>query len=89
MTAIVLPWVVGAMVFALFLNLLRLLRGPDLLDRVLALDTLYINALALMVALGLLFNTKVYFEAALVVAMVGFIGTLVLAKFVARGNVME
>jgi multicomponent K+:H+ antiporter subunit F len=89
MTQAVLPWVMGVLVFALFLNLLRLLRGPGILDRVLALDTLYINALALLVVLGIYFNSKVYFEAALVIAMMGFVGTVVLSKFIARGNVME
>lgn len=89
MTEAVLPWVMGALVLALLLNLARLLRGPSALDRVLALDTLYINALALLVLLGIYFRTMVYFEAALVIAMLGFVGTVVLSKFLARGNVME
>jgi multicomponent K+:H+ antiporter subunit F len=89
MTAMVLPWVMGAFVIALLLNLWRLLRGPGILDRVLALDTLYVNVLALLIVIGIHFRTAVYFEAALIIAMLGFLGTVVLSKFLSRGNVME
>jgi multicomponent K+:H+ antiporter subunit F len=89
MTATVLPWVMGALTLALLLNLARLLRGPAPLDRVIALDTLYINALALLIVLGIHFRTQLYFEAALVIAMLGFLGTVVLAKFLARRNILE
>jgi multicomponent K+:H+ antiporter subunit F len=74
---------------ALLLTGWRLLVGPDVLDRVLALDTLYVNALALVVLLGMKFRTQVYFEAALVIAMLGFVGTVVTARFVARGDVVD
>ena len=67
----------------------RLLRGPDVLDRVLALDTLYVNALAIVVLLGLKFSTQVFFEAALVIAMLGFVGTVVTARFISRGDVID
>ncbi len=74
---------------ALLLTCWRLLVGPDALDRVLALDTLYVNALALVVLLGVKFRTQVYFEAALVIAMLGFVGTVVTARFVGRGDVVD
>jgi multicomponent K+:H+ antiporter subunit F len=79
----------GMFGLALLLSCWRLLVGPDVLDRVLALDTLYVNALAIVVLLGLRFGTQVYFEAALVIAMLGFVGTVVTARFVGRGDVID
>jgi multicomponent K+:H+ antiporter subunit F len=67
----------------------RLLRGPEATDRVLALDTLYINAVALVVLLGILWRTNMLFEAALIVAMLGFVSTVALARFLSRGDVLE
>ena len=67
----------------------RLLRGPDATDRVLALDTLYVNTVALVILLGLRFASTLLFEAALVIAMLGFIATVALARFLARGDVLE
>ncbi|MFM1991676.1 MAG: hypothetical protein RJA99_4633 [Pseudomonadota bacterium] len=74
---------------AMLLSCWRLLVGPDVLDRVLALDTLYVNALAVVILLGIRFRTQVYFEAALVIALLGFVGTVVTARFVARGDVID
>lgn len=74
---------------AVLLSLYRLARGPDLLDRVLALDTLTINAIALIVVLGLWYGTTMYFEAAMLFAMVGFLSTVAFCKFRLRGNVIE
>jgi len=87
--ATVLPYAIGAFTLALALNLYRLLRGPGLPDRILALDTLYINSLALLILVGIHFGTAVYFEAALVIAALGFVGTVVLSKFVLRGDIVE
>jgi multicomponent K+:H+ antiporter subunit F len=87
--AAVMPWVTGALALALALSAWRLLRGPSLPDRVLALDTLYINALALLVVLGLWQQTKTYFEVAMLIALLGFVGTVALCKFVARGDIAE
>jgi multicomponent K+:H+ antiporter subunit F len=84
-----LPYAIGAFSLALVLNLYRLLRGPGLADRILALDTLYINSLALLILVGIHFDTTVFFEAALVIAMMGFVGTVVLSKFVIRGDIVE
>lgn len=88
-TATILPWIIAAFALALLLNTWRLLIGPSLVDRVLALDTLYINTLALLILLGVYFDTVLYFEAALVIAMMGFIGTVMVSKFLLRGDVVE
>ena len=80
---------VTMIVAAIALNLWRLLRGPSMLDRVLALDTMYINAIALLVLLGVLRGSRLYFESALLIAMVGFVSTVALCKFVLRGNIIE
>ncbi|MGE0260581.1 MAG: K+/H+ antiporter subunit F [Alphaproteobacteria bacterium] len=79
----------GAVSMAMLLALYRLFRGPDIVDRVLALDTLVINLIALIVLAGIVYGTTIYFEAALLFAMVGFIGTVSLCKFLLRGNVIE
>lgn len=84
-----LPWLMAAFALALALNAWRLFRGPSLPDRILALDTLYINALALLVLLGLQGLTKAYFEVALLIGLLGFIGTVVLSKYLLRGDIAE
>ncbi len=85
----VLPFAIGAFALAILLSAWRLLRGPDMPDRILALDTLYINSLALLVLAGLQYGTNLYFEVALVMSMLGFIGTVVLSKFLSRGDIAE
>jgi multicomponent K+:H+ antiporter subunit F len=87
--AVVLPWVALAFALALLLCAWRLFKGPSLPDRILALDTLYINALALLVVLGLVRGSKVFFEVALLIGLLGFVGTVVLARYVLRGSVIE
>lgn len=87
--ATVLPWAMAAFVVAMALNAWRLLRGPSLVDRILALDTLYINTIALLVLLGIQRSTPLYFEAALVIAMLGFASTVVLSKYLLRGSIVE
>ncbi len=67
----------------------RLLKGPSATDRILAVDTLYMNAVALIVLLGLRWDTPLLFEAALLVAMLGFASTVGLARFLTRGDVVE
>ena len=74
---------------ALLLNFWRLVRGPDLPDRILALDTMYINTVALLVLFGIHLGLTVYFEAALLIALVGFVGTVALCKFLLRGDIIE
>ncbi len=67
----------------------RLLHGPRAQDRVLALDTLYVNALMIMLIIGIRTGSTLYFEAALVIGMLGFVATVALAKFLLRGEVIE
>lgn len=74
---------------AMLMNLYRLLIGPDVTDRILALDTLVINAIALVILAGILFSTMAYFEVALLFAMVGFLTSVSYCKYLLRGNVME
>jgi len=74
---------------AMTLNLWRLWRGPDTVDRVLALDTLAINAIALLVLFGIRAGSDVYFEAALIIAVMGFVGTAALCKYLLRGDIIE
>jgi len=78
-----------AITVASLLTLYRLVRGPDVLDRILALDTLVINTIGLIVVIGLWFRSTMYFEAALLFAMVGFLTTVALCKYLLRGNVIE
>lgn len=87
--SVALPWLIGAFALSLLLAAYRLLAGPTLPDRVLALDTLYINACALLVLSGIYFGTALYFEAALLIGMLGFVGTVVLSKFILRGDIVE
>jgi len=77
------------LVAAFALVLWRLVVGPRTEDRVLALDTLYINTVALLVVYGIELGDPLYYEAALLIALLGFVGTVSLAKFLLRGDVIE
>ncbi|MFY4729461.1 K+/H+ antiporter subunit F [Nitrospira sp. BLG_2] len=79
----------GSLTLALTLCLIRLMRGPDPADRVLAFDTLYINTIALLIVLDIYLSTSIFFEAAVLIALTGFVATASLARFLARGKVME
>lgn len=74
---------------AIALNLWRLVAGPSLPDRILALDTMYINAIALLVLFGIYEGSMLYFEAALLIAVMGFVGTVALSKYLLRGDIIE
>nr|WP_222531114.1 K+/H+ antiporter subunit F [Azospirillum sp. 412522] len=76
---------VAAMAFATF----RVLRGPRAQDRVLGLDTLYVTATMLLLTFGIRTGSILYFEAALIIALLGFVSTAALAKFLMRGEVIE
>lgn len=80
---------IAAFAVAMVLNLYRLLRGPAVTDRILALDTLYVNTIALLVLVGMQQGSTIYFEAAVIIAMLGFVGTVVLSKFVIRPDIIE
>jgi multicomponent K+:H+ antiporter subunit F len=71
------------------LTLYRLARGPSAPDRILALDTLVINAIALVVLFGIIHGTAIYFESALLFAMVGFVTTVAFCRYLLRGNIIE
>lgn len=75
--------------FALICALFRMLRGPRAQDRVLGLDASYLNGMLLLLLFGIRSGETVYFEAALIIAVLGFIGTAALAKFLMRGEVIE
>ncbi len=79
----------GSFAIALLLCLWRLMKGPTIADRVLALDTAVINAIALIMLYGIASNAALYFEAALLFAMVGFISTVAYCRFVLRGDIIE
>jgi multicomponent K+:H+ antiporter subunit F len=79
----------GLIGVSLLLNLWRLLRGPAIVDRILALDTMFINAIALLVVYGIHVSTGLYFEIVLLVALMGFIGTIALCKYFLRGDIIE
>ncbi|MFC6670462.1 K+/H+ antiporter subunit F [Marinobacterium aestuariivivens] len=85
----VLPLVLTMVSLALILNLWSLQAGPSLPDRTLALDTMYINSSALIILFGIWKGTALYFEAALLIAMLGFIGTVAVCKYLLRGDIIE
>jgi multicomponent K+:H+ antiporter subunit F len=89
MIALALQIAAGAVALALLLNGWRLLKGPTLGDRILALDTMVINVIALIVLIGMAGGIETYFEAALLLAMVGFVGTIAFCKFILRGDIVE
>lgn len=74
---------------AMFCAAWRALRGPRAQDRVVGLDTLYVNGMLLLLTFGIRSGTAVYFEVALVISLLGFVGTAALAKFLMRGEVIE
>jgi multicomponent K+:H+ antiporter subunit F len=89
MIAMGVTFAAGCFSLALVLNLWRLLTAPSMADRILALDTMAINMIALVVLLGIATGLKAFFEVSLVVAMVGFVSTVAYARFSLRGNIIE
>ncbi|MGQ5701583.1 K+/H+ antiporter subunit F [Sandaracinobacteroides sp. A072] len=89
MLSLLMPIALVMLGLAILMNLLRLMRGPTAEDRVLALDTLTVNAIAVVMLLGITLGTSLYFEAALILAMMGFVGTVALCKFLLGGDVIE
>lgn len=80
---------IAMVTMAALLNVYRLIKGPDEPDRVLAIDTLYINAIALIILLGITLGTRMYLESALLIAVMGFVSTVAMAKYLKRGSVIE
>ncbi|MEH6672801.1 MULTISPECIES: K+/H+ antiporter subunit F [unclassified Sulfitobacter] len=79
----------GAVAVSQLLAMLRLLKGPNTGDRILALDTMVVNAIALIILLGMRLGTAIYFESAMIFAMLGFVSTVAIARFVLRGDIIE
>jgi multicomponent K+:H+ antiporter subunit F len=79
----------GIITLAMLLNVARLVKGPSIVDRVLALDTLYINALALIVLFGIWLASDLFFEAALLIAVMGFVGTVAVGKHLLHGDIID
>jgi len=78
-----------AVTTSMMLCLIRLLRGPDMPDRVMAADTLYVNGIAMLVLVGISLHQTLYFEAALLIAMAGFVGTVAWCKYLIRGSSID
>jgi len=89
MLSVVLPLVMAMIGVAMGVTTWRLVKGPGMPDRILALDTLGINAIALVMLIGIAYQTNDYFEAALLIAMMGFVGTVALCKFLLSGDIIE
>ncbi|MCF7498682.1 MULTISPECIES: K+/H+ antiporter subunit F [Pseudoalteromonas] len=81
--------VYGMIAISLLLNLWRLIIGPSVPDRILALDTMFINTIALIILYGMSMDTDLYFEAALLIAMLGFVSTVAVCKYLLRGDIIE
>ena len=89
MLVYVIPLCLAMLGAALLLAVARLVKGPSLPDRVLALDTLYINAIALIILYGIWRGTELFFEIALLIAVLGFVSTVAVAKYMLRGDIIE
>ena len=89
MIDIALYFAFGCFGLGLLFNLWRVLVGPEVSDRILALDTMVINAIALLILYGILRGTAVYFEVSMLFAMVGFISTVAYCRYLLRGSVIE
>ena len=73
----------------LLFNLWRIAVGPDSADRILALDTMVINVISLLILYGIWQGTAIYYEASMLIAMVGFVSTVAYCRFVLRGDIIE
>ena len=78
-----------AVVIGQVMAMIRLVMGPSTGDRILALDTMVINAIGMIVLLGIAQGSRVYFEVSMIIAMLGFVSTVALTKFVLRGDIIE
>lgn len=89
MLAYVIPFCLALLCLAVALNMTRLVKGPEMPDRVLALDTLYVNALALIVIFGIWLASDLFFEAALLIAVMGFVSTVAVCKHLLHGDIID
>ncbi len=89
MITIALHFAIACFGFGFLMCFWRVVRGPTAADRILALDTMVINMIALLILYGILRGTAIYYEAAMLVAMVGFVSTVAYCRFVLRGDIIE
>ncbi|MFP4332156.1 MAG: K+/H+ antiporter subunit F [Campylobacterales bacterium] len=89
MLNLIIPVVFIMLSIAMMLNLYRLVVGPSKTDRILALDTLYINSIGILILVSLHYGSAMYFEAALLIAVMGFVGTVGFSKYLLRGDIIE
>lgn len=89
MLAYVIPICLAIIGLAVVLNVLRLIKGPSMPDRVLALDTLYINGLALIILFGIWLGSEMFFEIALLIAVMGFVSTVAVGKHLMHGEIID
>jgi multicomponent K+:H+ antiporter subunit F len=89
MLDLVIPVAFALVTMAIVMSFARLLLGPSVPDRILALDTLYVNTIAVLMLLGIHLGSALFFEAALLIALMGFIGTVALCKYLLRGDIIE
>ena len=79
----------GCFRLALLMNLWSVIMSSGVPDRILALDTMVINFIAILVLFGIIEGTAIFFEVSILIAMVGFISTVAYARFMLRGNIIE
>lgn len=84
-----LTFFLSSIALALVLNLVRLFTAPTVTDRIVTLDTMTVNAIALVVAYGIWAGTGLYLEVAVIFALTGFVGTVAYCKFLLRGSIIE
>lgn len=93
MSAAILFWTLTTaqvlLALAMVATIYRVIKGPRAQDRIVGLDALYVNAMLLLIVFGIRHGTSIYFEAALIISLLGFVGTVALAKFLMRGEVIE
>lgn len=89
MSPYALMFAIACFTLALLFNLYRVVHAPGVTDRVLALDTMVVNTIALLVLFGIAEGTAIFFEASVLIAMVGFVSTVAYAKFILRGDIIE
>lgn len=78
-----------ALAISIALCLVRLVRGPSVPDRAMALDTIAVNLVGVIALLCIRYDTVAYFDAVLVIAVLGFLGTVAIAKFMLRGDIID
>jgi Multisubunit Na+/H+ antiporter, MnhF subunit len=84
-----LTFTIGCFSLGLILNLWRVIVGPRISDRILALDTMTVNAIALLILLGIALGSTIFFEVAMLFALVGFVSTVSFCRFLLRGDIIE